>query len=71
MQEKILRLCTCTAIEIMTAIGVTTYLLIVDKIMLATMAIMVFSPLILFHLLMDNLDKRQVRVSKNKYSRSI
>ncbi|HSB56371.1 MAG TPA: hypothetical protein VLD38_00985 [Nitrosopumilaceae archaeon] len=57
MKEKLLLLCTCTYIEIMTAIGVTGYLIFLDKFMLAVISSAVFLPLILFHFVMDKSSK--------------
>jgi hypothetical protein len=63
MKEKLLLLCTCTYIEIMTAIGVTGYLLFLNKPMLAVISAAVFFPLILFHFIMDKSAKKGI--SKN------
>jgi len=63
MKEKLLLLCTCTYIEIMTAIGVTGYLLFLNKPMLAVISAAVFFPLILFHFIMDKSAKKSI--SKN------
>jgi hypothetical protein len=60
MKEKLLLLCTCTYIEIMTAIGVTGYLLILNKTELAFISGAVFLPLILFHYLMDMSSKKSM-----------
>jgi hypothetical protein len=49
MKEKLLRLCTCTAIEIMTAVGVTSYLLYLNEPILALISTVVFAKLIVFH----------------------
>ncbi len=58
MKEKLLRLCTCTAIEIMTAIGVTGYLLYLEEPILALISGVVFAKLIVFHFIMDYYDKK-------------
>jgi len=63
MKEKLLLLCTCTYIEIMTAIGVTGYLLILNKTSLAVISGIVFLPLVLFHFIIDKSAKS--KVSKN------
>ncbi|HSF28297.1 MAG TPA: hypothetical protein VLA53_04670 [Nitrosopumilaceae archaeon] len=63
MKEKLLLLCTCTYIEIMTAVGVTGYLLFLNKPMLAIISAAVFLPLILFHFIMDKTAKKSI--SKN------
>jgi len=60
MKEKLLLLCTCTYIEIMTAIGVTGYLLFLNKPMLAVISAAVFFPLILFHFIMDKSAKKSI-----------
>jgi hypothetical protein len=59
MKEKLLRLCTCTAIEIMTAVGVTSYLLYLNEPILALISTVVFAKLIVFHFIMDYYDKKQ------------
>ncbi|MGH9998280.1 MAG: hypothetical protein ACRD90_00235 [Nitrosopumilaceae archaeon] len=60
MKEKLLLLCTCTYIEIMTAIGVTGYLLFLNKQILAVISAAVFLPLILFHFIMDKSAKKSI-----------
>lgn len=57
MREKLLFLCTCTGIEIMTAIGVTGYLLYLEEPILALISTVVFAKLIVFHFIMDYYDK--------------
>ena len=58
MKEKLLRLCTCTAIEVMTAIGVTGYLLYLEEPILALISGVVFAKLIVFHFIMYYYDKK-------------
>jgi len=58
MKEKLLSLCTCTAIELMTAIGVTGYLLYLGEPILALISSVVFAKLIVFHFIMDYYDKK-------------
>ena len=58
MKENLLRLCTCTAIEIMTVIGVTGYLLYLGEPVLALISMVVFAKLIVFHFIMDYYDKK-------------
>jgi len=58
MKEKLLRFCTCTAIEVMTAIGVTGYLLYLEEPILALISGVVFAKLIVFHFIMDYYDKK-------------
>jgi len=59
MKEKLLNCFTCTAIEIMTAIGVTLYLLYLNEPILALISTVVFAKLIVFHFIMDYYDKKQ------------
>ncbi len=61
MKENLLKLCTCTAIEIMTAIGVTGYLLYLGEPILALISTVVFAKLIVFHFIMDYFDKKNQR----------
>ena len=49
MREKLLWLCTCTALEIMTAAGVTTYLLYLGQATIAIISAIVFAKVIVFH----------------------
>jgi hypothetical protein len=49
MREKLLWLCTCTSLEIMTASGVTLYLLYLGQGMLALVSAVVFAKVIVFH----------------------
>lgn len=49
MREQLLWLCTCTALEIMTASGVTLYLLYLGQGMLALISAIVFAKVIVFH----------------------
>jgi hypothetical protein len=58
MKQRLLSLCTCTAIELMTAIGVTGYLLYLDQPILALISSVVFAKLIVFHFIMDYYDKK-------------
>ena len=64
MKEKLLSLCTCTAIEIMTAIGVTSYLLYQSEPILALISSVVFAKLIVFHFIMTYYDKKQRKNSQ-------
>jgi hypothetical protein len=64
MKEKLLSLCTCTAIEIMTAVGVTSYLLYLNESILALISTVVFAKLIVFHFIMDYYDKKQRKNSQ-------
>jgi hypothetical protein len=58
MKKRLLSLCTCTAIEVMTAIGVTGYLLYLGQPILALISSVVFAKLIVFHFIMDYYDKK-------------
>jgi len=58
MKQRLLSLCTCTAIEVMTAIGVTSYLLYLGQPILALISSVVFAKLIIFHFIMDYYDKK-------------
>ena len=58
MKKRLLSLCTCTSIEVMTAIGVTLYLLYLDQSILALISSVVFAKLIVFHFIMDYYDKK-------------
>ncbi|GEM_PF-679778 len=49
MRERLLWLCTCTSIEIMTAMGVIGYLLYLGQATLALISGMVFAKVIVFH----------------------
>ncbi|MGQ0772201.1 MAG: hypothetical protein ACT4NT_05465 [Nitrososphaerota archaeon] len=49
MREKLLWLCTCTALEIMTAAGVTVYLAYLGQTTLALISAIVFAKVIVFH----------------------
>ena len=68
MKEKLLCLCTCTALELITAIGVTGYLIYLGKPILALISGIVFAKLIVFHFIMDYYDKRTTG-SKRKNNR--
>lgn len=58
MKDHLLKLCTCTGIEISTAIGVTLYLLYLGEPILALISSVVFAKLIVFHFIMDYYDKK-------------
>ena len=64
MKEKLLCLCTCIGIEIMTAIGVTGYLLYLGEPILALISTVVFAKLIVFHFIMDFYDKKTKKKSQ-------
>ncbi|QLH03547.1 hypothetical protein C5F47_08360 [Nitrosopumilus cobalaminigenes] len=62
MREKFLFFCSCTAIEIMTAIGVTGYLYYLGEYILSLISLVVFGKLIIFHFIMEYFDR------KNRYN---
>lgn len=53
MREKLLWLCTCTALEIMTAAGVTAYLLYLGQTTIALISLVVFAKVIAFHFIIE------------------
>ena len=59
MKERLLWLCTCTSLEIMTSVGVTSYLLYLGEYTLALIAMVVFAKVIVFHFIIDYYDKRK------------
>ncbi|MBT8173610.1 MAG: hypothetical protein KJO99_04455 [Nitrosopumilus sp.] len=61
MRQKLLFFCSCTAIEIMTAIGVTMYLFYLGESILALISMVVFGKLIVFHFVMDYFDKQNLK----------
>lgn len=58
MNHKIQCLCTCTGIEIITALGVTGYLLYLEEFILGLISTIVFAKLIAFHFIMEYYDKK-------------
>ena len=64
MKEKLCWLCTCTGIELMTAIGVTLYLVYIAEITLAIISLVIFSKIIVFHFVFDYFDKRKNSIVK-------
>ena len=51
----------------MTTIGVVTYLLLLNKPILAFISCVVFGKLIVFHFVMEYFDKKnQIQISKNR-----
>ncbi|MDH3611474.1 MAG: hypothetical protein OEM79_06910 [Nitrosopumilus sp.] len=66
MRDQLLKLCTCTGIEISTAIGVTLYLLYLQEPILTLISSVVFAKLIVFHFIMDWYDKKNSKeISQN------
>ena len=59
MKEKFLNLCSCTSLEIITAVGVTGYLVHLEEMTLAMISTIVFAKLVVFHFVMEYFDKRQ------------
>lgn len=50
-----LQLCTCTYIEIMTALGISLYLLFIHNYTLSVLSAIIFAPLIVFHYVISRL----------------
>jgi len=66
MKNQLLKLCSCTGIEISTAIGVTLYLIYLGEPILVLISSVVFAKLIVFHFIMDYYDKKNSKkVSQN------
>ena len=61
MKEKFLLLLTCTSLELLTAIGVSAYLLYLGQITLAIISAIVFSKVIIFHFVIDFIDKKNLK----------
>lgn len=49
VKEKLLWFCTCTALEVMTAAGVTAYLVYLGQTTIALISAIVFAKVIVFH----------------------
>jgi hypothetical protein len=58
VKDKLLNLFTCTALEVMTAVGVTGYLVYLGEPILALISSVVFAKLIVFHFIMEYFDKK-------------
>jgi hypothetical protein len=54
-----LQLCTCTWIEVMTCIGIASYLVYIHSYNLAILTLIVFAPLIVFHFAITKLSKKE------------
>ena len=64
LKEIGLQLCTCTWIEIMTAVGVTLYLVLaIHNYFLAALTAGLFAPLIGFHFVITLISKRDSLLS--------
>jgi hypothetical protein len=51
--ERLLWLCTCTSLEIMTAVGVAGYLLYLGQTTIAIISLVVFAKVIVFHFVIE------------------
>jgi len=58
LKEKLLCLCSCTALELMTAFGVTGFLIFIGENILALISGVVFAKVLVFHFIMDYFDKK-------------
>jgi len=58
MREKLLFFCSCTALEIMTTVGVTGYLYYLGEHILSIISLVVFGKLIIFHFIMEYFDRK-------------
>jgi hypothetical protein len=69
MRERLLWLCTCTGIEVMTATGVTAYLLYLGQATTALISAIIFAKLIAFHFAIEVHErlkrKRQAAIIKS------
>jgi hypothetical protein len=54
-----LQFCTCTWIEIMTCIGIASYLVYLHNYDLAVLTLIVFAPLIAFHFAISKVSKTE------------
>lgn len=61
MKQWLLFLCTCTGLELMTAIGVTAYLAYLGQTTLALISAIVFAKIIVFHFVIDIYDKLKTK----------
>jgi hypothetical protein len=61
-----LQLCTCTWIEIMTAVGITLYLTHLQSYNLAALTVAAFMPLIGFHFAVDKLSNDKADWGQNR-----
>lgn len=66
MREKLLWFCSCTALEIMTAVGLTGYLLLTKEITLAIIVVIVFSKILVLHFVVDYYDKKKQKIPLKK-----
>ena len=61
MKEKLPLLLTCTSLELLTAVGVSVYLFYLGQITLAVISGIVFSKVIVFHFIIDYIDKKNMK----------
>ncbi|TBR24062.1 MAG: hypothetical protein EPO63_04630 [Candidatus Nitrosotenuis sp.] len=61
MKPRLLFLCTCTGLELMTAIGVTAYLAYLGQATLALISAIVFAKIIAFHFVIDIYDRLKLK----------
>jgi hypothetical protein len=66
LREKFLFFCTCTGLEILTAVGVTGYLFHLEEYVLSLISMIVFGKLILFHFIMEYFDRKKLQ-TKNPH----
>ena len=57
MKHRLLFLCTCTGLELMTALGVTAYLTYLGQTTLALISAIIFAKIIVFHFVVDIYDR--------------
>jgi len=63
IRERALLMCTCTWLEIYTAIGVTSYPIYLQNHQLALLSASLFALLMGFHFIIDLVSKRESRCS--------
>lgn len=63
VKEKFLWFCTCTALEILTAAGVTTYLVYIGQTTIALISAIVFAKVIVFHFAIELYERLKRRKS--------
>ncbi|ABK76917.1 hypothetical protein CENSYa_0277 [Cenarchaeum symbiosum A] len=64
MAGRLLFLCSCTGIELSTAVGVCGYLLYLGEWFLALISAAVFAKLIVFHVIVNHYDKRGIKSTR-------
>lgn len=68
MEHRLLFLCTCTGLELMTAIGVTAYLAYLGQTTLALISAIVFAKVIVFHFVVDIYDRLKSKKRMPSYN---